>query len=88
MRRFATRRRVLDEAAGRLQTTLDALALAAVLAQPWADVVLSGAAGIEQLSSNLAALRIRWDDGIGERLHSLTEPPAQYWATRARLAWN
>ena len=36
-------------------TTADALALAAVLAQPWADVVLSGAATVETLRSNLAA---------------------------------
>ena len=40
---------MLDEEAERLQTTLDALALATVLAQPWADVVLSGAATTEHL---------------------------------------
>jgi len=37
------------------------LGLAAVLAQPWVDVVLSGAAPIEQLQSNLAALGVVWD---------------------------
>src|SRR5207248_4208172 len=41
---FAEKRRLLEETATRLQTTPDALALAAVLAQPWADIVLSGAA--------------------------------------------
>src|SRR5205085_12357809 len=46
---FAAQRRRLDEAAGRLGTALDALALAAVLARPWVDVVLSGAATVEQL---------------------------------------
>ena len=36
------------------ETTPDALALAAALAQPWSDVVLSGATTREQLRSNLA----------------------------------
>src|SRR5579872_2963169 len=35
---FAAKRRLLEETTARLHTTLDALALAAVLAQPWADV--------------------------------------------------
>ena len=48
---------VLQAQADRLQTTVDALALAAVLAQPWADVVLSGAAQADHLRANLAALR-------------------------------
>ena len=38
------------------EATPDALALACVLAQPWVDVVLSGAATVEQLRSNLGAL--------------------------------
>src|SRR5919107_976210 len=37
--------------------TPDALALSAALAQPWADVVLSGVATVEALHSNLSALR-------------------------------
>lgn len=40
----AERRTVLAHEARRLGTTVDALALAAALARPWADVVLSGAA--------------------------------------------
>ena len=60
----------------------DAVALAAALAQPWADVVLSGAAGTHQLAGNLAAL------GIGAvDLPDLAEPPAGYWKHRASLAW-
>jgi aryl-alcohol dehydrogenase-like predicted oxidoreductase len=42
-------------------TTPDALALAAALAQPWADVVLSGVATIDTLRGNLAALDVTWD---------------------------
>jgi aryl-alcohol dehydrogenase-like predicted oxidoreductase len=65
----------------------DVLALAAVLNQPWADVVLSGAATPEQLRSNLAALDIVVDNPLQARLHRLAEPPEQYWSERARLAW-
>ena len=63
----------------------DAVALAAALAQPWADVVLSGATTVEQLDSNLRALTLRGDFSA---LSSLTEPPDAYWQTRAGLAWN
>jgi aryl-alcohol dehydrogenase-like predicted oxidoreductase len=85
---FAPNRRVLAEEAIRLETTLDGLALAAVLARPWADVVLSGAATSEQLRSNLAATAVAWDDEAGERLGQLAEDPEGYWATRSRLPWN
>ena len=78
---FAARRRVLEAEASRLGTTLDALALAAALARPWADVVLSGAATAEQLRSNLAASAVAWDDRAGERLGALAEDPEEYWAT-------
>src|SRR5262249_30185513 len=39
-----------------LEVGVDAVALAAVLAQPFCDVALSGAATVEQLRSNLGAL--------------------------------
>lgn len=79
---------VLRGEARRLGTTIDGLALAAVLAQPWADVVLSGAATEEHLASNLGALGVRWDDEAAERLGRLAQAPAEYWAERARLEWN
>ncbi|KAA2266502.1 aldo/keto reductase [Solihabitans fulvus] len=63
----------------------DAVALAAVLAQPWADVVLSGAAGGDQLRSNLAATGVGLSPG---ELDDLAEPAEPYWATRAALDWN
>jgi aryl-alcohol dehydrogenase-like predicted oxidoreductase len=65
----------------------DVLALAAVLGQPWADTVLSGAATSEQLHSNLAALDIALDPPLKARLRNLAEPTEQYWSERARLAW-
>lgn len=62
----------------------DAVALAAALAQPWADVVLSGAATTEQLRSNAAARGL----ALGPAdLGDLAEEPAAYWATRAALPW-
>jgi aryl-alcohol dehydrogenase-like predicted oxidoreductase len=85
---FAARRHILEEAARKSQTTSDALALAAVLAQPWADVVLSGAATVPQLESNLAALNVRLDQGVLDSLGALAESPQEYWATRGGLRWN
>jgi len=65
-------------------TTPDALALAAALAQPWADVVLSGAATVATLRSNLAAAEL---DG-GVELADLREDPEAYWDRRSSLTWN
>src|SRR5919204_2769956 len=78
----------LTAAADERATTPDALALAGVLAQPWVDVVLSGAATVETLRSNLAALEMRWDAALDERLAGLAEPAEEYWERRAALAWN
>jgi aryl-alcohol dehydrogenase-like predicted oxidoreductase len=78
----------LTAAAAERGTTPDALALAAVLAQPWVDVVLSGAATVETLRSNLAALDVRWDAGLDERLAGLAEPADAYWERRSELSWN
>ena len=85
---FAPERRVLADEAIRLGTTLDGLALAAVLARPCADVVLCGAATAEQLRSNPGPMAVAWDDEAGERLGPLAENPEGYWATRSRLPWN
>jgi aryl-alcohol dehydrogenase-like predicted oxidoreductase len=74
----------LQELAERSGNTPDALALAAVLAQPWADVVLSGAATVDQLRSNLAALELDFDP----ELEQLAEDPAVYWEERSALPWN
>ena len=78
----------IRRAATRAGTTIDALALAAVLARPWVDVVLSGAASVEQLHSNAAALTVAWDPTYDQDLQSSVEPPARYWSTRATLNWN
>jgi aryl-alcohol dehydrogenase-like predicted oxidoreductase len=85
---FAPQRARLDAIANRHGSTLDAIALAAALAQPWADVVLSGAATPEQLQSNLTALSVTLTATDWERLTPLVESPQYYWATRSRLDWN
>jgi aryl-alcohol dehydrogenase-like predicted oxidoreductase len=85
---FAAQRQRLETVAARLNCTLDALAIAAVLAQPWADVVLSGAARVDDLGSNLTALDVRFDDDAAAALHAVAENSASYWETRARLPWN
>jgi aryl-alcohol dehydrogenase-like predicted oxidoreductase len=64
----------------------DAVAMAAALAQPWADVVLTGAASVPQLRSNLVPVEL--DDVDRMLLADLAEDPAAYWERRARLAWT
>jgi aryl-alcohol dehydrogenase-like predicted oxidoreductase len=78
----------LTRAARERGTTEDALALSAALAQPWVDLVLSGAATVGQLHSNLAGREVAWDDELDRRLAGLVEEPDAYWATRAELPWN
>jgi aryl-alcohol dehydrogenase-like predicted oxidoreductase len=85
---FAARARDLDELGRSLGCGRDALALAAALARPWADVVLSGAATSQQLASNLSALDVAWTDPAAVLASSLAEPADRYWSTRASLAWN
>lgn len=73
---------LLEEAARERDTTPDALALAAALAQPWAGVVLSGAATVETLESNLKALVVEWDDDLDDQFAVLVEEPESYWSVR------
>lgn len=85
---FREKMALLREAAAEKETTVDALALAAVLARPWAGIVLSGAAKVEHLQSNVAAVEVAWDEDLAERLDVLVEEPAVYWETRSNLEWN
>jgi aryl-alcohol dehydrogenase-like predicted oxidoreductase len=78
----------LEAAAADAGTTPDALALAAVLARPWADVVLSGAATAGTLRSNLRALDVAWSEELERRLPPLQEDTRAYWTRRAELIWN
>lgn len=85
---FAASLAELREEAARLGATVDSLALAAVLARPWADVVLSGATTPEQLRSNLQAVAVPWSAATEARLQALAMDSDEYWRERSALAWN
>ena len=85
---FAPTLAVLERQAVRLDVPIDALALAAALAQPWAGVVLSGAATVDHLRSNVIARDVLWDDEATHALSTLAELPAVYWKTRSALSWT
>ena len=74
--------------ADRLGTTVDALPLAYAVEQPWADVVLSGAATVDQLRTNVAAVDVGLDERVRAELAAMAEPVDAYWTERGRLAWT
>jgi aryl-alcohol dehydrogenase-like predicted oxidoreductase len=79
---------LLAQLAHRADSSPDALSIAAALAQPWADIVLSGAATVAEVTSNAAALHLEPDPGWMAPLSALPEDPETYWKTRAALPWN
>jgi aryl-alcohol dehydrogenase-like predicted oxidoreductase len=81
-------RPVVDAVAERHGIGPDAVALGAVLAQPWADVVLSGAVSEAQLRSNLEAIDAELSDADLAELAAITEAPDLYWERRSRLPWS
>lgn len=58
----------------------DSLAIGAAAAQPWADIVLSGATTAEQLESNLAHV-------LRGPLTEFIQEPYEYWSERSALPW-
>jgi aryl-alcohol dehydrogenase-like predicted oxidoreductase len=64
-------------------TTVDAVAIAAARAPLGVTTVLSGAASVEQLESNLDALRLPELD-----LPDIAESPEDYWAARSARSWT
>ncbi|MDT0431412.1 aldo/keto reductase [Streptomyces salyersiae] len=66
----------------------DAVALALVLREPWAGVVLSGAATVTQLAANLHAPLLDLDPERLDRLSALVEEPEAYWRYRSSLPWT
>jgi aryl-alcohol dehydrogenase-like predicted oxidoreductase len=66
----------------------DAVAIAAVLANPWADVALSGAATTAQVRSNVDALTVALEPAaLADLAAGLAEPADRYWAARSARAW-
>jgi len=85
---FASRMSRLRDTAESRGTTLEILALAAALNRPWADFVLSGAANVEQLESNLGARDLRFEAEEDDALRELSVNSADYWRARSGFAWN
>ena len=69
-------------------TTLQTLAIAAALARPWANVVLTGAATVEQVRSNVGALELEYDADLEEELRSVAVSSDEYWRARSSFRWN
>lgn len=66
----------------------DAVALAVILRQQWAGVVLSGAATSTQLASNLHAAVVDLTEEQSSRLAALAEESEAYWERRGQLPWH
>ncbi len=66
----------------------DRIAIAAALASPWVDVVLSGAVTVEQVQSNAMAARVQLAPDELAELAKMAEPADQYWKERSQLAWS
>lgn len=75
----------LETIANSHATSIDAVALAAAVSNPWADIVLSGAVTTGQLQSNLRAV------ALAKRVTdwpAIAEPASVYWTRRSALPWQ
>ena len=84
----ARSRGALARIARELEASVDAVAIAAALAQPWADCVLSGAARPDHLRSNLAASMLVLPLAVREELALLAVPADEYWRVRSANPWT
>ena len=64
------------------------LALSTALSRPWADVVLTGAASVGQIQSDLDAVDLAKGDDLDEHLRSAFVDSAEYWRARSSFKWN
>jgi aryl-alcohol dehydrogenase-like predicted oxidoreductase len=78
----------LREVCARTGAAPDAVALAAAAAQPWANRVLIGAAGVDQLAANLRADQVQLTPADTALLSGCVEDPEGYWAHRSGLPWR
>lgn len=74
--------------ARRRSVPIDRVAIAFVLAHPFVDVALSGAATTDQLASHVAGAALDLDDADRHALAAAAEPVDRYWRARAGLAWR
>ena len=78
----------IRELAENRHTTIEMFALSAALARPWADVVLTGAATVDQIASSVASLEFDYDSELEAKLRSVSIDSAQYWDARSSFSWN
>ncbi len=69
-------------------TTVETLALAGALARPWVNIVLSGAATVDQIPSTVAALDFVYDAELDEQLRPIAVASDEYWRARTAFRWN
>lgn len=69
-------------------TTIERLALAAALARPWANTVLTGAATVEQIRESGEAVGFAFDDDLERQLRSISISSDEYWRARSSFSWN
>jgi aryl-alcohol dehydrogenase-like predicted oxidoreductase len=72
---------------GRLASQ-DRVAIAAALANPWVDVVLSGAVTEAQVRSNAGALDVHLSADELAELSKMAEAADHYWKERSQLSWT
>jgi aryl-alcohol dehydrogenase-like predicted oxidoreductase len=84
----ATHLGALRQEADRRCAGVEEIALATAFAQPWADVVLSGAVLPTQLDVDCASLSLVLSGEERQGLEQLAEDPAHYWRARAELPWH
>ena len=69
--------------------TTDAICIAAVMQQPFAPLVLSGAVTPSQVTDNAAALRLTLTtEDLAALMKACVMDPEVYWMDRKALAWN
>jgi aryl-alcohol dehydrogenase-like predicted oxidoreductase len=78
----------IRESAKTQGTTIEMLALAAALSRPWANIVLSGAATVDQIRSTVGALDFIYDAELDEQLQSGGVDSGEYWRARSTFRWN
>jgi len=71
-----------------LGVSVDQVAFAAALAQPWAWRVLSGAATSAHIRSNITATQLSLLPQEWPQLAAATMEPAQYWSQRSGRPWS
>ena len=79
----------LGHVAQKRKTSLEILALALALSRPWATIVLSGAATVDQLRANARARELEYDPVLeDELLRAGSIDSSDYWRARGSFSWN